>query len=157
MARCTRYRGAMPPGRDRRLVLWLLVGWAVGVAYLTLRPKVAPDSTFDAVRAAIAWLDVRGVPVTYNQVEAGANVVMFAPFGVLAGLLARRRWPVVLAGAAISAGIEATQALFLPTRVATVQDVAMNTLGALVGVAVLVVVAHLRAGRREQTAAGRLP
>ena len=157
MRRPSRYGGAMPPGRDRRLVLWLLVCWAVVVAYLTLRPKVAPDSTFDAVRAAIAWLDGRGVPVTYNQVEAGANVVMFAPFGVLAGLLARRRWPVVLAGAAISAGIETTQALFLPSRVATVQDVAMNTLGALVGVAVLVVVHHRRTRRPAPTTAGRLP
>jgi len=131
---------------DRRLTVALLAVYLAAVAWVTLRPDLAPDSTFDAVRAAVDWLRERGVPVTFDLVEALANVVMFVPFGLLVGRLQRRTWLVVAAGCGTSALIETLQLAFLPTRVATVQDVVMNTLGAAVGVVALRLAARRRPG-----------
>ncbi|GAA3795910.1 VanZ family protein [Cellulomonas soli] len=119
--------------RGRRVLRGLLALWAVAVVRLTLWPAPAPDDTFDVVRAVIGWFVEHGVPVTYAGVEAVANVLMFVPFGVLAGLLLTRRWPVVAIAAGLSTAIELSQRLFLPTRVPTVQDVVLNTLGAGLG------------------------
>lgn len=118
------------------------------VARLTLWPAPAPSSTFDLVRSVLAWLSRTGIPLTYAGLEAGANVVMFVPFGVLVGLLVRRWWLVVLLGFGLSAAIELAQLFFLPTRVATVQDVVVNTLGAALGVLGLHLVRWRMARRR---------
>ncbi len=139
-------------GSARLVVRVLLVAYLAAVAAVTMAPAPAPDDAFGVVRATIAWLAERGVPVTYESVEAGANVVMFVPFGVLVGLLVRRWWAVVLLGAATSALIETVQR-WLPTRYSTLQDVVMNTLGALVGVAVLVAVRRWRDRRTRATTA----
>jgi VanZ family protein len=132
--------------RVRRVAAALLAPHLAAVALVTLSPAPASDETLGTVRTVVAWLARHGLPVTYLGVEAVANVVMFVPFGVLVGLLVRRRWAVVLLAAATSTLIETVQ-LALPTRVSTVQDVVMNTLGAGVGVAALAVVARTRARR----------
>jgi len=121
---------------------------------MTLWPSPAPDETFDVVRAVVGWFSDRGWPVTYAGVEAVANVVMFLPFGVLVGLLVRRWWVVVLLALATSTAIELAQLAFLPTRVPTVQDVVLNTVGAALGVLALRLWAR-RAASRGTT--GRLP
>ncbi len=134
-------------GRARRCTAVTLALYLLTVAGVTWSPAPASNGTLGAVRVAIAWLVSRGIPVTYTGVEAGANVLMFVPFGVLVGLLVARPWAVVLLGAATSALIETVQ-LALPTRVSTVQDVVMNTLGAAVGVAALALAARARSRRR---------
>lgn len=145
------YRSAMVvTARARRRVVAGLVAWSAVVVRVTLWPKPAPDDTFDVVRAVLAWLQERGVGLTYAVVEAVANVVMFVPFGVLVGLLLPRRWWAVALGALTSAAIELAQLAFLPSRVPTVQDVVMNTLGAAVGVALLAAYGARRA-RRTRT------
>lgn len=118
------------------------------VARLTLWPAPASPSTFDLVRAVLSWLSQIGVPLTYAGLEAVANVIMFVPFGVLVGLLLRRSWLVVLLAFCLSAAIELAQLLFLPTRVPTVQDVVLNTLGATLGVLGLRLVRSLMTRRR---------
>jgi len=132
-------------GRAR---VWLRVALAVylgAVALVTLRPAPEDDQTLGLARRVIERLADLGLPVTFPVVEAVANVVMFVPFGVLVGLLLRRPWwVVVLLGAATSTLIETVQR-WLPTRYPTLQDVVMNTLGAAVGVLVLVLVSR-RAG-----------
>jgi hypothetical protein len=133
---------------ERRVVVVLVLYLGL-VARVTLWPQPAPDETFDVVRAVVAWLSDRGVPVTYGGVEAVSNVVMFVPFGVLVGLLVRRWWVVVLLACATSTAIELAQLAFLPTRVPTVQDVVLNTLGAALGVMAL--------GISSRRAAGRVP
>lgn len=131
-------------GHARRVVRVLLAVYLAAVAAITLGPAPADDGTLGLVRSVIAWLADRGVPVTYDGVEAGSNVVMFVPFGVLVGLLlARPWWVVVLLGAATSVTIETVQ-LALPTRYSTVQDVVLNTSGAAVGVAVLALALTVR-------------
>jgi glycopeptide antibiotics resistance protein len=132
----------------RRGVAVALVVYLALVARLTLWPAPAPSSTFDLVRELLAWLSRIGVPLTYAGLEAGANVLMFVPFGVLVGLLVRRSALVVALGLCLSAAIELTQLLFLPTRVATVQDVALNTVGAALGVLGLKAVRSVRSRRR---------
>ena len=132
--------------RARRLIVCAAALYLLGVARMTLWPDFASPDELDALRSLVAWLTGHGVPVTYDGVEAAANVVMFVPFGVLGGLLVSRRHraTVVAAGCAVSAAIETSQLLFLPTRVATVQDVVLNTAGAAVGLLGFVVVAARR-------------
>lgn len=144
--------------RTRHLTRAALVVYLLLVAWITLTPDLADHDALGKVRVVTQWLTDRGVPVTYAGVEAGANVVMFGPFGVLVGLLVRpaRAWwaRVVAGGAALSAGIETAQLLFLPTRVPTVQDVVMNTLGAALGVLVLVVGHRVLLARRDRRTTG---
>lgn len=125
--------------RLRRWTWVAFVAYLALVARMTLRPEPADEETFDVVRAVIGWLAAHGAPVTHDGVEAVSNLLMFVPFGVLAGLLvARGRWWVVLvAGCGTSVAIETSQRLFLPTRVPTVQDVVLNTAGTAVGLALL--------------------
>ena len=134
-----------PPGRTRLRVLLAVYLLAVGT--VTLGPAPADDDTLGLVRTLVARLADLGLPVTYLGVEAVANVLMFVPFGVLVGLLLDRpRWVVVLLAAATSGTIETIQR-WLPTRVPTLQDLVLNTLGAAVGVVLLEVVLRLRARR----------
>lgn len=140
----------------------MLAAWSVAVALVTLHPAPASQDVVDLVGRVTAWLTAHGVPLPYEVVEAGANVVMFVPLGVLGTLLARpsdedarehlartllraAAW-----GAALSTLIETAQLLWLPSRVPTVQDVVMNTTGAVLG-ALLVSVSLRR--RRPQVAA----
>ena len=136
-------------GRRSRAALWaMLTAWLVAVAVVTLHPAPASAEVVDVVARLTAWLTAHGVPLSYEVVEAGANVVMFIPLGVLGTLLARpadadaacpsaglvrtllraAAW-----GAALSTAIEVTQLVWLPSRVPTVQDVVMNTTGAVLG------------------------
>ena len=68
-----------------------------------------------------------GVPawINYGAVESAANVLLFVPFGLLAGLLLprRRRWLALAGAVLLSAGIELAQSSLLPERFGTVQDV----------------------------------
>lgn len=139
----TAYPGPVRVIRKRRgLLRGLLAAWFAVVATITLTPTPAPDATFGPVRAVLDLLTSYGIPATYLGVEFAANVVMFVPFGILAGLLRPRRhwWLVVAAGATISCLIEFTQMLLLPTRVADPRDLAANTAGAAVGVALALAV-----------------
>ncbi len=136
-----------------------LVVWAASVAVVTLRPSSDYDGQLDLVRRVTDWLVTHGIPLTFALVEALANVAMFVPLGVLLVLLAaapagrsarglRLMVRVALVGLAISTGIEVAQALWLPSRVATVQDVVMNTLGAAAGAWATLVVLDRRARTR---------
>lgn len=125
----------MSGAMNRRLLYALATVYLAGVAAMTLRPQFSTH--YGWLDALISWFDQHGVPVTYALVEALANVAMFVPYGVLAGLLLRRWWVALLAGAATSAAIELSQLLFLPSRVPSLQDVAMNTLGTAVGLLLL--------------------
>lgn len=114
-----------------------LVAYLAAVGVVTFRPAPPDDGTLTWVRATIDALARVGLPVTFEGVEASANVVMFLPFGLLVGLLlARPWWVVVLLGTATSVTIETVQR-WLPTRYPTLQDVVMNTLGAALGLLVL--------------------
>jgi len=149
-----------------RLLTWTFAVYLAAVLVVTLWPS--PQST-DApgwATSTLGLLQGLGIPITLPVLEALANVVMFAPFGVLGvpllrGTVARRRgaalgmWRAVgivtLAGGALSTAIELTQRL-LPGRVPTVQDVVLNTAGALLGgLGVALVVAAVRRARPQSS------
>ena len=136
----------------RRVQTALFVVYLVGLVRVTLWPRLGPDDGFDVVRTLLAWLGSHGFPLTYSATEFLANIVLFVPFGLLVGLLTRLRpGTVVGLGLATSVAIELAQLLFLPERVADVRDLVANTLGAAVGVGLLLAA---RTRRREPVAAG---
>ncbi|MFF2620291.1 VanZ family protein [Oerskovia jenensis] len=140
-----------------RLLRWTFAVYLAAVLVVTCWPS--PQSTA-APGWALAVLEVFrsvGLPMSYEFLEAASNVVMFVPFGALGLLvlvgarpgvpLRRGLGAVVLAGFVLSLAIELSQ-LVIPGRYPTVQDVVMNTTGAVVGA---VVVAGILGARRPLT------
>jgi glycopeptide antibiotics resistance protein len=75
---------------------------------------------------------------SYPSAEVGdivANVLVFMPLGIGAALRWGRRWmiPFIGGAAAVSCGIELTQALEATGRFASATDVVTNTTGAALG------------------------
>lgn len=131
-----------PVTRSMRVTIALLVVYLVGLARVTLWPRLGDDDGFDLVRTFLGWINSAGIALTYSATEFLANIALFVPFGILVSLL-RPRWPawtVVALGLATSCAIELAQLLFLPHRVSDARDLVANTLGTVVGVAVLLVV-----------------
>ncbi|MDT0165477.1 VanZ family protein [Actinotalea sp. AC32] len=124
--------------RRPRATLGLLVVSVLAVGFLTLVPTSRELPTGCAVEWAVPRL---------GAVELMANVIMFAPPVLLAGVLTRRPLVSLLAASGASALIEAFQAL-VPAlgRSCSTNDWLANTLGALLG-ALLAVVAVRRARR----------
>lgn len=127
------------------------------VGWVTLTPSsVAPTSDDLVLRVLarlqryddLAWL-------TYDRAELLANVALFVPVGLFLLLLVGTRfWWVAAAGAlALTAAIETAQRS-IPGRVPDERDLAANTAGALVGIAVgvaLTLPATLRRARARRT------
>lgn len=90
-----------------------------------------------------------GVPEWFNYVavELLANVALFVPWGaLLASLMTKNIWAAAaLSGLGASILIELGQFLLLTERFATWQDISANTLGALLGAAVVVTTRSRRA------------
>ena len=99
-------------------------------------------------------LHSQGLPgwITYDLLEFAANVVFFIPLTILLTLLFGRSrwWFAVVVAVAGSMTIEVGQMLFVAARFATLQDVAANALGALIGAGVAIAANQ----RREVTAEG---
>jgi glycopeptide antibiotics resistance protein len=129
--------------------------YLAAVAWITLGPQpvalVRAGGVWQLLaifqrHSATAW-------ITYPTVEFTANVLMFVPIGLFLLLLFGRRlwWFAVIMGTLLSAVIEFTQ-LFLPGRVTDVRDLMSNSLGALIGVLVALVVTWPAAARRRRAA-----
>ena len=125
--------------------------YALAVWWMTLRPSIYDDRVggilHGVLRALASWPVTAWV--TFDAVEFAANVLLFAPLGMLAVAWRRPWWQGILAGVVASASIETIQLLFLPTRVADVRDVVANTLGAALGVAVATVLSRRIARSQE--------
>ena len=138
--------------------------YLAGVLTLTLWPGLAhtevPRWAHDVLRLA----NNLGIPLTFDVLEAVANVLMFVPLGAF-GVWVAGDWheiihqpealghksylkvvtEVVLAGALLSAAIELAQ-LRIPGRVTSFDDWWRNSLGAAIGagIGVATLVAHRR-------------
>ncbi|MCZ2829142.1 VanZ family protein [Modestobacter sp. VKM Ac-2986] len=128
----------LPPVRRRPgALLPAAVAVLLAVACVTLGP---PGAVAEARRTVTALAEALTAPwpgaVQRAQVEAAANVLLFVPVGALAAVLVRRRSPVlpVALGAGLSVLVELVQTT-LPGRVPDLADVAANTAGTVVGVA----------------------
>jgi len=118
-----------------------MVLYLAGIAAITLGQR--PDGLFDPGLRTV--LDLTGGALSPAAVEAGANVALFVPLGFLLcrALPAVPRWLLWAACVAASAAVELYQWIG-PARDATLRDVAMNSLGAALGVALDLAVSRLR-------------
>jgi glycopeptide antibiotics resistance protein len=123
----------------------------IGLAVVALSP-VSPirglDLSQELDSAGLGW-------VTYTQLESFANVLLFVPLGLLVALLVPTRWwwVVAIGLVLLAGGIELGQALFLPGRVPTLDDVVANSTGGIAGVVIAAVIRGIawlvRRGRRR--------
>jgi VanZ family protein len=154
--RALRRRGgtsAHATGRSRRVALVLAVAYGVAVVLIGFWGTPVDSRAQPLLDRLIAAAQRRGAPswFGYEMIESLANVAFFVPLGLLVVLLAGARWWWAGAGAGllVSAAIETGQALFLPARVSTIDDVVANTMGAVVGSLLGAVLLGLAARRRR--------
>ncbi len=144
----------------RRVLIALFVVWCLLIARLTLWPESVENQIFaapfepagpgqladasnfaggsgaGAFSSSLVTLLPR--PAHLEVAEIVANIVLFMPFGVLLVMVlgARAWWRVILIGIAASSAIELTQLIALPLRVPSLADVAKNSLGTALVVAI---------------------
>jgi hypothetical protein len=121
----------------------LLILYGVSLALIAFWP-VPVDRDATGLLRALA----RAVPLlTYDVVEFSANVLLFAPLGVLLALaMPRHRLLVVPVALVVTGAIETGQAIFLDERTASLRDVVANTMGAAAGVAIVLIVERMSSG-----------
>ena len=142
--------------RRHPLLTLMTLAYLALVGLVTLGPVPASGrSSFVAVLVrvfdrfeATRWLD-------FDMVEFLLNVAMFVPLGLfLVVLLGRRAWWLgILFGVGMTIAIEFAQQS-LPSRVSDPRDLVANSLGAVVGVllALVVTAGAARRARAERTA-----
>lgn len=90
--------------------------------------------------------------LTYPRLEFGANILLFLPLGALLALILRRaRWLAVPLAVAVTVTVESVQAVALAQRTPSFLDIVANTVGAGLGLMLVVVMtAARRSGRGEE-------
>jgi glycopeptide antibiotics resistance protein len=116
------------------------------VAFIVFWP--GGDMASGSVQHIHAWLQNLGAPtsVTPPRIEFVCNVLLFVPLSLLGSLL-KPQWTWsswVVVGYVATFTIELIQALLLPDRSATMQDVVANTGGALIGAFAAWAIRHQR-------------
>lgn len=127
----------------------LLVMFALMLAYTVLSPS-ADNEALGLLQRFTRFVSGFGAPywLVFHITEFTANIVLFVPVGVLIPLALGRvdnrvLSLTILVGVLLSITIELAQ-FFIPGRVSSVFDVLANTLGTLVGVVCVAVVAKKR-------------
>jgi glycopeptide antibiotics resistance protein len=137
----------------------ILVAYAIAVLVVTLWPAPVDRGFEPTISRGLALLHRNGLPIWfgYNKLEFAANIVMFVPAGFLVSMLlpARRWYLALLVVPALSICIELTQAIFLSSRFATVNDVIANSLGAAIGIFTVFLVRTRTSARYSSVARAR--
>ena len=146
---------APPKSRAREWVAALALLSCVVVALMaTMWPTPLDQGYAASIQKLLAVIHRNGIPewFGYSKLEFSANVLMFVPIGFLLTMLvsARAWWLGLLLGPALSLGIEFTQAAFLSARLATATDVVSNSIGAIVGIFLAVVLRAVVHARDEK-------
>ncbi|WP_091230783.1 VanZ family protein [Microbacterium sp. 3J1] len=129
-----------------------LIAYLLLVAFTVWLPAAVSGKVVGLVVLAARWVAQQGI-VSYEasliSLEFLANVAFLVPVGALVALgwPRLRLWHVVVIGFLMSGLIESVQSV-IPSRAPSVSDVVANTLGALMGAAI-VAVARKRRRRRD--------
>jgi len=129
---------------EQKHVLYVMLSvYLVAASLVAFWPTPVDATAAPWLTLVFEKLHSDGMPawVSYNLLEFTMNVVFFIPLTVLLTLLLGRSqwWFAVLVAVSASMAIEVGQLLFVAARFATLQDVAANTLGALVGAGIVLV------------------
>ncbi|HET9381445.1 MAG TPA: VanZ family protein [Streptomyces sp.] len=115
-----------------------MVAFAVVLARLTLQPSPASEalthSNLHPGRSLSAYLNQPELRDAFRQI--GGNLLLGVPFGVLMPVVAprtRAMWRVVLLTAAVMLLVELVQGALVTGRAFDIDDVILNTTGALAG------------------------
>lgn len=120
--------------RQAALVGFLLA-YAVALVLLTLTPRPV-SATGSWIPFAQMWQTLTDTSRTQAFVNLVGNIVLFVPLGWLLPIISFRMRSLKLAlgvAAGCSLSIELCQLLFVAGRSPSVDDVILNTLGALIG------------------------
>jgi len=128
-------------------------GYLIFVGWLTLGPQPLDSNGRGILHRIIRFISGDDTLdwITFALVEFTANIVLFVPVGVLFTLMLgwRRWWLAALLGAGLTAAIEFAQ-LFIPNRVTDPRDLVSNSVGALIGVTLVLVFTAWRSNRSNR-------
>ncbi|MET0885869.1 MAG: VanZ family protein [Mycetocola sp.] len=150
-----------PKSRVRQhLGLGLVLAYGLIVLLATMWPTPLDQGFESSINRLLAVLHRNGIPewFGYNKLEFSANVAMFVPLGFLVSMLLPVRvwWLALIICPGASVAIELTQAFALSARFATVSDVVSNSIGALIGAVLAVILRAAIYERDEKIIARRL-
>ena len=142
-------------GRSRGALSAVLVAAAALIAVFTLLPTGSAYASvnLDPGAGLAPWRS----PAT--AVNVLGNLLLFVPLGVLLPArfpTLRPVWALLPVAAAVSVAVEVTQYAYVPGRAADVDDVLLNTAGAVAGLLAYRLV-RLVSGRRPSPAGPRRP
>lgn len=136
----------------------LLVLFAAVIVVIVFWPGPPDPGGQTALSHYLHRAHTNGLPywISFDLVQNLANVVMFVPLGLLGSLALRRHnFLVVVAAGAGSVLIELVQLVLLPDRVASLADIASNTIGAFIGFLFSIPALRRRRRRRRRYEQGR--
>jgi glycopeptide antibiotics resistance protein len=150
-----------PKSRVRlHLGLFLVLAYGLVVALATMWPTPLDQGFSASINRLLAVLHRNGIPewFGYTKLEFSANVMMFVPLGFLVSMLLPVRvwWLALVICPGLSITIEFTQATFLSARFATVSDVIANSIGAVIGALIAIMIRAAIYERDEKVIARRL-
>lgn len=144
----------MTASGDARRLSSALVATATVYAIALALIVFWPDQIDRGIEWIIADLHRRVDWITYTRVEAFANTVLFVPLGFfVARLFPAASWMAIPLGFSSSLLIEVIQGAAIANRVPSLRDVVANTIGAVLGmlVAVLISKTAVRSRHRDET------
>lgn len=125
-----------------------LVAYLGSLGVIGFWPTPVDQPIQGTLASVLNFLHRHGVPpwFDYHVVESSANVAMFIPLGIFAAMaLPTRAWWVIAGlGIMVSTCMELGQLLFITARFSSVVDVVMNTLGTVIGIAAVRLMAWTR-------------
>src|SRR5918992_168629 len=153
--------GQRQPGRPSGWVRLAALVYVAALALVTLLPIAPLRRPSDYEPQLVPFEGILG-ELKHSPVERLAelfgNVLLFAPLGFLLPLLVpaiRRWWQALAVGAGVSLLIELYQLAWPGVRKASVNDVLVNALGALLGFAALRLTGYRRGGSSRRAPTGK--